>query len=523
MFAATERRLRRILEFGAGTRLRSGQVGLERECLRVAPKGTIARTPHPAVLGSALTHPYITTDFSEALLELITPPSADSADALAFLRDAQTYVYRQLEDEVLWSASMPCILDDGAEIPLAYYGTSNAGRMKTLYRRGLGYRYGRTMQVIAGVHFNYSVGEDLWPILQEVEQNAGDLRSFVSESYIGLIRNLQRFGWLVPYLSGASPAVCKSFVKGRGTDMSELDPSTYYYPHATSLRLGDIGYQNRLEEGTGMKANYDSLDAYVRSLTWAIETPCPQYEEIGVKVDGEYRQLNANVLQIENEYYSTVRPKQLLEGLEKPTAALRRRGVRYVEVRSLDVDPFDPLGVSIDQLRFMETFVLFCLLVDSPRINSTERAAIDRNQALAAHQGRAPGLELERDRIPVPLRQWADELLSAMEPVAELLDGCSRGPYRESWERQRAKVREPELTPSARMLAEMRANDESFYDFARRVSEHHRQYFADRALGAEREALFRRLAEDSLEQQAYLEQSDRRSFDDFLGDYFATR
>ncbi len=522
MFNQIESRIRGILDAGAAPRMRRAQVGIERECLRVSPGGALARTPHPPGLGAALTHPYITTDFSEALLELITPPFEDKDQVLGFLQDAHTYVYHQLGDELLWSASMPCVLGEDAEIPLAYYGWSNAGLMKTLYRRGLGHRYGRAMQTIAGVHFNYSLAEELWPLLQSIEQDPGDLIDFISESYIRLIRNLQRYGWLLAYLFGASPAVDRSFVQRRTTDMEVFDPQSYSLPYATSLRLGDIGYQNRLEEGTGLKANYDSLDAYVRSLTWAIETPCPHYEAIGVKVDGAYRQLNANVLQIENEYYSTVRPKQVLQWLEKPTVALRRRGVRYVEVRSLDVDPFVPLGVSSSQLSFVEAFVVFCLLAESPRINASERAAIDRNQALTARQGRSPDIVLERDRRPVALTQWADELLAAMAPVVELLDGPERR-YRHSWIEQQEKVRDPALTPSARILAEMRARGETFVAFAQRLSEEHRQYFTQRELGEERRALFGRLARESLQRQHSLEEGDVKGFDEFLADYFAGR
>ncbi len=522
MFTEVERRVGRILAEGAAGLARRGLVGLERECLRVAPDGTLARTPHPKGLGSALTHPHLTTDFSEALLELVTPPFEDRAEVLAFLQDAQGFVYRHLGEELLWSASMPCLLGGEAEIPLAYYGPSNAGRMKTLYRKGLGYRYGRTMQTIAGVHFNYSLAEAFWPVLQGIEEDRGDLRGFVAESYLGLIRNLQRYGWLVAYLFGASPVASETFLEGRPSDLVPLAPGSYGYPDATSLRLGDIGYQNRLEEGKGLKANYDSLDAYVRSLTWAIETPCPQYEAIGVKVQGEYRQLNANVLQIENEYYSTVRPKQILEGFEKPTLALRRRGVRYLEVRSLDVDPFSPLGVSLEQLLFMEAFVLFCLLADSPRINGSERPAIDRNQALTAHRGRSSDLELERARQPVRLRLWAEELLSAMDPVVGLLDGEGDA-YRRSWSAQRDKIRDPTLTPSARLLAELGARGEGFVELALRLAAEHRSQLVRRPLSEDRLAFFEGLARESLERQRALEAGDARDFDQFLADYFAGR
>jgi glutamate--cysteine ligase len=522
-YAQCEKRLSAIARNETGALLQGGLVGLEKEALRVSPTGTISTGPHPTALGSALTHPYITTDFSEALLELVTPALADQREALAFLGDLHGFVHRHLRDELLWATSMPCVVEGAGSIPLARYGSSNAARMKTAYRRGLGNRYGRVMQVIAGVHYNFSFADAFWPAYQEVEEDSRELVGFRSESYMALVRNLQRFGWLIPYLFGASPAVCRSFVQGRQTDLEELDSSSLHYPYATSLRMGDIGYQNRQAEGTGMKASYDSLDAYIRSLTWAIETPCPHYEGIGIKVGERYEQLNANVLQIENEYYSTVRPKQLLEGFEKPTLALRRRGVRYVEVRSLDVDAFEPLGVSEEQLRFMDVFMRFCLLADSPRISPRERRSIDENQVLAAHRGRDPDLELDRNGRRVRLRSWALELLDAMESVAELVDGGAAGPRTESLRLQRDKVLDPDRTPSARMLAEMRAGGEGFFHFARRVSESHRRFFLDRSLPPEREAELGRMSEESSRRQAEIEAGDDIGFDAFLEGYFAQR
>ena len=614
------RRLAAIVETGLSGPFRDGRVGLEKEALRVSPAGTISAKPHPLAFGSALTHPYLTTDFSEALLELITPPLADEGEVLGFLDDLHRFVLARLEGEILWGASMPCILEGGERIPLARYGSSNAARMKTLYRRGLGYRYGRTMQVIAGVHYNFSFSEDFWTGYQALmgrlarealgetgtgKNQAGDLSAdqagkqcgspvaaadpsgpspgpgpgpgpggsaaphsagpavllagatrsggdrlmrewarlaelaaadaghFRSEVYLGLVRNIQRYGWLVPYLFGASPAVCKTFVQDfvleAQSGLVPFDEHTLYYPHATSLRLGDIGYQNRQEEGTGMKANYDSLDAYVRSLSWAISTPCPHYEAIGVKVDGDYRQLNANVLQIENEYYSSVRPKAVVDWLEKPTQALRRKGVAYIEVRSFDVNAFAPNGVEPDQLHFMAAFVRFCLLADSPPIQARERRAIDDNLLLVAHRGREPGLCLERwDGQAVALRDWALELLEAMEPVAELVDGGlaagagghpSPGPCAASLARQRAKVLEPDLTPSARMLAEMRERGESFFALAQRLSQAHRRALLSRPPDPERQALLEELTGSSLLRQAQIEAADDLDFDTFLARY----
>jgi glutamate--cysteine ligase len=496
-------------------------IGLEKEALRVAAGGSVAASAHPPALGSALTHPHITTDFSEALIELVTPALSSPSGVLEFLRDLHLFVYRHIDDERLWATSMPCVLGGGASIPLARYGSSNAARMKTVYRRGLGNRYGRIMQIIAGVHFNFSLAEDFWPIYQQIEGDASDALAFRSEAYMGMVRNLQRLGWLVPYLFGASPAVCRSFVQDATNDLELFDQNTYYYPYATSLRMGDIGYQNRQEEGTGMKACYDSLDAYVRSLTWAIETPCPQYESIGVKTGDRWEQLNDHVLQIENEYYSTVRPKQITDWMERPTLALRRRGVRYVELRSVDVNAFHPLGIDEQQMHFLSLFMLYSLLTDSPRIDARERRAIDASHILAAHRGREPGLELARRDGSAPLKAWASDVLDAMQPLAELLDGGADGPHSDSLRAQREKVADPDGTPSARMLREMRERGEGFAQFARRVTEQDRDYFRSLELDSERDAWLRGLSATSIERQHTIEAADDIDFATFLQTYFA--
>lgn len=524
LYHSAEQRLARLIEAGQADLLHRSQVGLEKESLRVASTGGIAQTPHPRALGSALTNPYITTDYSEALLEFITPPCADPREALRFLQDLHKFVYDHLDHEVLWSTSMPCVLAGEANIPIAQYGSSNVGMMKTVYRRGLGYRYGRMMQVIAGVHFNYSLADDFWHAYHAVEGATGSLQDFINDAYMGMIRNLQRFGWLVPYLFGVSPAVCKSFLEGLRTQLPEFDANTFYDPYATSLRMGDIGYQNNREGEIGIKACYDSLDSYIESLTCAIETPSPEYERIGVRVGNEYRQLNANMLQIENEYYSTVRPKQVLDDNEKPTLALKRRGIRYVELRSLDVNAFDPLGISEEQLYFLEALLVFSVLQDSPRISRDEAAAIDRNQNQAAHRGRDPRLELERGGERVRLRDWGLELLDAMSGVCRVLDGGSPDrPYTASLNRQRAALEDPSLTPSARMLVQMREAREGFYHFAMRMSRKHQRYFAAMALDPEREAFLADVAQRSLARQRQIEATDRLSFDEYLERYLAQR
>ncbi len=502
--------------------LSDGRFGLEKESLRVSMAGGIAQTPHPRVLGSALTHPDITTDYSEALMEFITPPLARVGQSLDYLADLQAYVYQRLDNEILWATSMPCVLAGEENIPVAEYGSSNAGRMKRLYRVGLGYRYGRVMQVIAGVHFNWSLAEALWPALHRIDGEAGSLREFRDRRYMGLVRNLQRHGWMIPYLFGASPAVCKSFFVGKATQLPMFDESTHYAPYATSLRMGDIGYQNVREEGLGFKACYDDLQSYADQLLRATMTPVEAWEDIGVKVNGEYRQLNASILQIENEYYSTVRPKQVLEGLEKPSLALKHRGIRYVELRSLDVNTYHPLGLDETQGYFLAVFLLYCLFSESQQIDGVERREIDRNLLEVAHRGREPQLMLQRGGGRIALRDWAMEILEAMLPISELLDGIQGGTwFDDAVDEQINKARAAELTPSARMLEEMRDRGEGFYEFARRLSHQHQRFFLQHQLPTEVVARLDAQASTSLADQERLEAEPQQDFDQFLAEYLA--
>ncbi len=500
--------------------LAGGLTGLEKESLRVDRDGAISRRAHPRGLGSALTHPHITTDFSEALIELITPPLADLRSTLAFLHDLHVYVLGRLEaDEMLWTASMPCRVEGDVSVPIARYGSSNVGMMKHVYRVGLSYRYGRIMQAIAGVHFNYSLPHALWRPLKEMEGDASPMSLFVSDRYFALIRNFQRMGWIVPYLFGASPALCRSFLGGDRERFDPFDEGTRYLPFATSLRMSDIGYKNNSQ--SGLAISYDGLERYVESLARAIETPSPEFEAFGVETAGEYRQLNANVLQIENEYYSFVRPKQVARSGEKPTVALRRRGVEYVEVRALDLSPFEAVGTSESQLRFLEALLILCLLTDSPPIDASEARKIDANQELVARQGRDPHLVLQRRDREQRLRDWAEEILDSLQGICECLDRAGADHvYRRALDEQHDALRHPEGLPSARVLDEMRSRRESFFDFAMRKSEEHARAWRAQRQNARRQSELTAMSEASLRDQAQIEATDRVGFAEYLRAYF---
>ena len=503
--------------------LLGGLKGIEKESLRISNQGKISQSPHPETLGAPLTHPHITTDYSEALLEFITPPFADISQTLDFLYKVHQYTYDHLGDEMLLSASMPCGINGDKSVPIAVYGSSNIGKMKNVYRQGLWHRYGRTMQSIAGIHFNYSVPKALWPVLHEQSKSDETLSDFISESYFGLIRNFQRQGWLILYLFGASPAICKSFFKSRPHLMDqfdEFDPYTLFHPYATSLRMSDIGYKS--ENQSSLKIDHNSLLGYVESLGKAIVTSYPEYEKIGVKVDGEYKQLNANILQIENEFYSTMRPKQIAKSCEKPTLALKERGVEYIEMRSLDLDLFNPIGIDESKARFIEAFLLSCLLQESPKYNDKDQQINNDNQLSVAHLGRKPDLEINKNGQQITLQTWANEILQSVQPICEILDeGLADRPYAQALKKQFDVVENPDLTPSAKILKGMREKKQPFGRFGLDTSELHKQFFKQEKLDDEITRYFDELTSASHLKQKKIEADVTLSFDDFLTCYFS--
>lgn len=502
--------------------LGGGLKGIEKESLRIDPDGFLAMSDHPVALGSALTNSFITTDFSEALLEFITPAFPNTWEAQQFLCDVHQFTYSELGEEMMWTASMPCRIPPDPEVPLARYGPSNVGQMKTIYRRGLGYRYGRHMQTIAGVHFNYSMPMDFWPLFQGALGDTQDAEAFRSEQYLGLLRNFRRFGWLVLYLFGCSPAMCKSFNPEAGAAMPSLDGNTLYEPFGTSLRMSDLGYSNRNQSRLNVSLN--SLDEYIRDLSAAVSTMEPAYQKIGVKVDGRYRQLNANSLQIENEYYSSIRPKRVAMSGERPTAALRRGGIEYVEIRSLDLNMDDPAGINQNTMRFMEAFLIYCLLEDSPPLGHDSLAETMHNQVVTAKQGRHPDLRLRREGKDVGLHGWAEEILDMVLGVAECIDrqqGCSS--YAATVRMMQELNAEPDATPSARMLDALRRDKCSFFEFVFAMSQSHRDYFSSiTPLSDERRARFSEEATQSIARQRDIEAADDMSLDEYLATYFGS-
>lgn len=491
--------------------------GIEKESLRVTPAGALALTPHARTLGSPLTHPHITTDFSEAQLELITGVHGSAEDVLGELADVHRFVYANIGDELLWAASMPCILGSADDIPVARFGSSNAGRSKTVYRQGLSHRYGRMMQTISGIHYNFSVPDAMMSAIARHRERVADA-DFATEAYFGLIRNFRRYSWLLIYLFGASPAVCKSFVRHADAGLEVYDEGTLHLPYATSLRMGRLGYQS--EAQSSLHVSYNGLAQYAASMRDALTKPYPPFEAIGVKVDGEYRQLSTALLQIENEFYGTIRPKRRARSGERPLDALHDRGVEYVEVRCMDLDPFQPLGIDSPTCRFLDVFLLVCLLAESPPDDRSESETMLANQTAVVERGRQPGLTLKADGRPIELGNWASELLDSCALVAAEIDAVtSNGDHAAAVREQRRKVAEPSRTPSARVIASLAEERLPFARFAMQRSVAHRESSEASPLPAGRLAQLTAQSEASLTEQAQVEAADDISFDAYLERY----
>lgn len=517
-----EQRLSQLQQTGLSTALSNLQHGIEKEGLRVQQDGRIAQTEHPKSLGSALANDRITTDYSEALLEFITPVYGDVTKALDYLKDLHRFTYEKLEQETIWLASMPPKIKGEDEIPIAYYGDSNVGKMKYVYRVGLANRYGKLMQTIAGIHYNFSVSEEFWPAYQQLLGLDGDITKFRSSQYFSLIRNFRRYSWLLIYLFGASPAVSRSFLSGKEIEgLEQHDEQTLVGPFATSLRMSDLGYSNDAQ--ASLNICYNQLGTYAKTLEEAINASYPDYENIGVKKEGEYQQLNTNLLQIENEYYSDIRPKRVTRSGEKPINALQQRGVEYVEVRNVDINPFMPVGINATQAHFLDSFLVYCLLKPSPEISSQNCDRIKRNHRAVVWQGRNPSLQLETGhngelRL---MSEWAHELVNDILEVATILDnGDNDGCHSQAVTAQREKINQPELTPSGQVLAELNKGV-SYEAFVLQQSQQlHDRLMTEPMVDDRREEL-ETLANQSCVEQQKIEQQDHQDFDEYLANYFS--
>jgi glutamate--cysteine ligase len=500
--------------------LKSLAQGIEKEGLRAKTNASMAMTPHPQKVGSKLTHSHITTDYAENLLEFITPVFSDTNCMLNFLSEAHHVTYQAMEaDELIWPWSMPCLLPENEwDIPIANYGKSNVGKLKSVYRLGLAYRYGKSMQSIAGVHYNFSFDRKFWSAWHKSSQDTRDLQTFINSKYFHLIRNYRRYSWLLIYLFGDTPLVDASFVKNKQHKLELLAKESYGLPYATSLRMGGLGYTSSAQ--SEISICFNKLETYIGTLEEARQRPYPKYEQIGLKKGDEYLQLNANLLQIDNEFYANIRPKRTALSGESALQALYRGGIEYLEVRLLDVDLFSPVGISESTIAFLQMFLCFCLNHEAPGIEDDECKEIDENLKKVVNEGRRPKLELSRNGRSILLENYAQDLLQEIaEFIPTFEQAYNSQIYSDTFELQSKKIYQSDLTPSAKVLALVSENT-SILDAVKTQAELYKCQFLEQKLTSERLAFWQGHYGDSLAEQDEIEALDNQSFDEYLVEYF---
>lgn len=484
--------------------------GIEREGLRVNTKGEAAITKHPSGLGHKLTHKYITTDYSENLLELISGVHSSQQGLFNELSALHAYTYQHLEQEFLWPNSMPCILPQEDQIPIADFGDSHVGKLKTLYRKGLGHRYGQTMQSIAGVHYNFSLTDTFWKTLHAKEESNLELVHFKNEKYFHLIRNFQRYRWVLMYFFGASNIVHSSFLEGKKHKLEQLDSKNFYTPHGVSLRMGGLGYTSQAQKS--IRVCFNNTDSYIRTLEEARLKSYHEYEKIGLKKNNELQQLNTHLLQIDNEFYSTIRPKNIAKSQESALKALYLRGVEYIEVRLLDINPFAPLGITAEQTAFLSTFLLWCLQNDSEQISSQECNELEENFNRVVNEGRKRDLNLNFNGEQILLREWLATILKSMEHLVDCL--AKVDPFYAIAFDQIVRAFEDKNILSQELLSNMRAN--SFIDQSLHQAKVFRPTFS---IGPDFSERLEKCRIQSFEQERSM-QREGLGFERFLKQYF---
>jgi glutamate--cysteine ligase len=452
--------------------LLKGKWGIEKESLRVKEDGSLAMTPHPAVFRDKGFYPNVITDFSESQLEIITPPSDSIEKMYFFLEALNTKVVQAISDELLWPQSMPGPLPAEAAIPIARFDNSEKGRLKEIYRSGLALRYGKKVQMISGIHYNFSFHDVFWTAMMDALHVSSDRQAFINDASCALVRNVLRYRWLLIYLFGASPVADETYHTKVAPAVNDKDcfktlDSGFEFctRNATSLRMSRFGYENAMN--SRLLVSYNSLGDYIRDIRTILSTKNDDYAKLGIFKNGKQIQLNDNQLQLENEFYSPVRFKQIPGDNETQLDALEKRGVKYLEIRAFDINPFEKNGISLEQLCFTHVFILFCLFEQSPLFTGDEFDLMNLNAHKMSLMGRIEGVRLhdaggKSHSVPA----WGTSVIEKLRIIAELLDKKSgKTLYADSVEHEYQKLVDKSLLPSSRILEEMKQKKETYLEF----------------------------------------------------------
>lgn len=492
--------------------------GIEREALRVTLKGELSQTNHPDFLGKSLTHPWITTDFSESLLEFITPVKYNVENLLIFLRDLHRHTSKHLHDELIWSLSMPCFIENQNLIKIAKYGTSNLGKFKTLYREGLKNRYGSLMQTISGIHYNFSFPIKFWKSFFNIKDYNSE-KSKISNAYFHIIRNYYRFGWIIIYLFGSSPAIYNSFFKKKPLNLSfeRIDEETSYLPYATSLRMSNIGYINYCYD---ISSSLNSLENYVFYLRKALKNTSEKFSKIGLyDKNHKYLQINTNFLQTENELYTPIRPKRSLNNDELLINSLLKKGVEYIEIRSLDINPFNEIGINNVQIYFLDLFIIWCLLIDSPMMNKKEFNFCKKNWDKVIFEGRKPGqkISMKYGESMISLKEVGYFIFNDLMKIADIFDTGNKKKYHNICLKLIKMFDNPDLTYSGRILPLF--VNEGMNEYGLYLSKKYQLKLKQEKYEIITNKTFDNVKKKSILQQLLIENEDNISFEKYLNSY----
>ena len=494
----------------------SSKVGFEKESLRVI-NSEISQNIHPESLGSALCNIYITTDFSEAQTELVTPPFNDKIQGLKFLEDIHHFVSCNINDEILWPFSMPPPIGDEKDIPIANYGASNLGLFKRRYRNGLSLRYGKLMQTISGIHYNYSVPESIWEssLFKNTDVNPKVIRSDI---YFNMLRNIYRMNWLILYLFGASPILTRNFVYENEEGFKKLDDHTLYLPYATSLRMSNFGYQNTRRRK--LEVSINSINEYISCLSNATKTIHPAFANINSTSTNSKTQINENVLQIDDEYYAIARAKSKIVSDQRAISKLNQGGVDFIELRSLDLNPFSRVGIDKETTFFLELLLTYCFIKKRQHFTDNEIDIMNHNDASVAKKGREPGLKLLKDGKTISLKDWGNQFVDNLLPIADLLDS-EKKQYTKAANQMRETINDADQTLSARILEKVANNNMSFLELGESIGKDNKMHYLNlKQSDNPNWQLLEKEAIRSHNQQKKLEDNNGESFDSFLENYF---
>tara|TARA_B100001142_G_C14348977_1_gene661297 strand:- start:12608 stop:14152 length:1545 start_codon:yes stop_codon:yes gene_type:complete len=489
-----------------------GYIGIEKESLRI-DKSKLSLASHDKFLGNSLCNSYITTDFSEAQIELITPPFSSSKHTITFLDDLHHYATNKIGDEYFWPLSMPVRTSTDSEIPIATYGRSNLGAFKEVYRKGLSHRYGKAMQIISGIHCNFSFPELIHSIFS-LDKDQILNNELTSAVYFRTIRNLHRMNWLILYLFGCSPVISKNLLNS-SYDFIPLSEDYYFLPYATSLRMSDLGYKNINQSSLFVSLN--TLEEYTAALEAATAEHSELFHKIFSNTVEPYPQLSSNLLQIEDEHYGIARPKSMVDSNNRQTSKLLLNGVNYIEFRSMDINPFSRVGIDLNDLIFLEAFIIYCTLKSSPSMSSSEFANVSKNDLVVATRGREPKIKLMKGGMLIELKSWAYEIFDEITPIIELM-----GHQSFDMENYRSKLTDPERTLSASLLRKLREEKIDYYDLGQQIGMNNKNYYMNKAKESNSNwTLFKKEEEESSNRNKLLESSSIDTFEQYMENYFS--